>query len=527
MRPEPDNMVQPKGQPQTGGTLGRERTAVARQTPKPTQDDTNSDRWPFWRPALVALVFFGTLVAPEFSSDAYVFYTESLQDTVHLYLAHGRFIPALEWWALKGLDLPVGAQYLFCYLGAILSLTAGLFFLEQAAASQCPGANRHLLAPVAAVILVNPFTLDLFLWSQKDTHVLAVLACVLAVRPFLRVLDGTWSQLGWVWFWLTLANFAYQGPLALFVCLALVFVGARFPDRPGFLRNNLVTALAFGVPVALNYWILRALVGHERLSRPVIWSETLAKVRNGLADVVVHSFGVLPDFVYALVTGLVLVLVILYLGWTSEAPRQSGKLVWELLTLPYLVAGSLAVTMAPHMGIASDMVWVAPRNVYAAGGLPGLLLLYLLLRREIPRRTATILTVGICMYLAILHVAIQRIVIDHYAVNRQDREIVLALDGMLKAHEARSGTPVTRIAVCSDASTLTTYPGLFWYGDTNMRALGFEKGAVAAIRFYTGRTLHPAPPLPQFEAAFRRRNWDAFSPDQVRIVGDTLHLCVF
>ncbi len=500
---------------------------MARQSPKPAQGDTNSDRWLFWRPALVALVFFGLLVSPEFSSDAYVFYTESLEDTVHFYLAHGRFIPALEWWVLKGLDLPVGAQYLFCYLGAVLSLAAGLFFLEQTAASQCPSANHHLLAPVAAVILVNPFTLDLFLWSQKDTHVLAVLACVLAVRPFLRVLDGTWSQLGWVWFWLVLANFAYQGPLALFVCLAMVFVAARLPDGPGFLRHNLVTAVAFGVPVVLNYWILRALVGHERLSRPVIWSETLVKVRNGLEEVVVHSFGVLPDFVYALAVGLALVLVVLYLGWTSGAPPQSGRLVRELLALPYLVAGSLAVTMAPHMGIASDMVWVAPRNVYAAGGLPGLLLLYLLLRREIPRRTATTLTVALCLYLAVLHVAIQRIVVDHYSVNRQDREIVLALDAMLKTQEARSGSLVTRIAVYSDASTLTTYPGLFWYGDTNMRALGFEKGAVAAIRFYTGRTLQPTPPSRELEANFRRRNWDGFSPDQVRIVGDTLHLCVF
>ena len=203
------------------------------------------------------------------------------------------------------------------------------------------------------MILVNPFTLDLLLWSQKDTHVLAVLACVLAVRPFLRVLDGTWSQLGWVWFWLVLANFAYQGPLALFVCLAMVFVAARLPDGPGFLRHNLVTAVAFGVPVVLNYWILRDLVGHERLSRPVIWSETLVKVRNGLEEVVVLASGVLPDFVYALAVGWpgpCCSLPGVDLGGPAE--RQTGP---ELLAA--LPRGGLAGRIMAHMGIASDMVW--------------------------------------------------------------------------------------------------------------------------------------------------------------------------
>ncbi len=268
-----------------------------------------------------------------------------------------------------------------------------------------------------------------------------------------------------------------------------------------------------------------------------MWSETLLKVQEGFLETLFNTFGVLPRFLFAGFLGLVFVFVMVQvLGRPRvEAPgptpgpegrRGRGPLL-EGLAVLYLLLGSLAAAMSPHMGVASDIIWVVPRNVYAAGCVPGLLLLYLLNRREIRVRPARILVLGLCLYLGVLNVCLQRILVDHYTLNRMDAELAVEIRDRVRAYEAASGIKVTRLAIYLDANREVTYRGLFWNRDTNMRALGFEEGTVDILKYLTDLDLQLVPGSRQIRSDFSRRDWGRFSVEQMKFVGDTLHLCLF
>lgn len=486
----------------------------------------------FWRHFLVALLFFGALAPMQFAAEAYAFYGGGVHTAPALYVTHGRFVPAVEWWAFKALGLPDPIFHAWSFLAVLFCTAASLFVLERALRRECLEANRLLLAPVAVLILVNPFMLDLVLWTQKSTHVLSILACVLAFSAFLPVLEGRPGALFKTWGWLLVANFSYQGPLALFPCLALVFICSKSRDWRHWLRNHAWTALAFGLPALVNYLTLRFLLVHQRVTQPVVWHESLQAVRAGLTETLFNTFGLLPGNLFLAVLGLVAILVmlaVLVMPPPNATDSRFARIArtWEVMTIPYLLAGCLAVAMAPHMGVASDIIWVVPRNVYAVGCLPGLLLAWLLTRREIRGPKAWILVICVGLFVGLVHVRFQTILRDHYAMNRRDKEIVLEIRDQVRAYEAASGVRVTRMALYFDQTHQTNYPGLFWNRDTNMRALGFEEGTVDILNYFTDLDLKLVPSSQTVQAEYSGRDWHDFSPEQLKFVGDTLHLCLF
>ncbi|MGI5843837.1 MAG: hypothetical protein ACOX9B_06650 [Candidatus Xenobium sp.] len=486
----------------------------------------------FWRYFLVALIFFGALAPIQFVAEAYSFYGGGMHTAPALYVTHGRFIPAVEWWAFKASGLPDPVFHAWSHLAVLFCTATSLFVLDRALRRECLEANRMLLAPVAVLILVNPFMLDLVLWTQKSTHMLSVLACTLAFSAFLPVLEGRPGALLQTWGWLLVANFAYQGPLALFPCLALFVICAKPLNWRTWLCNHAWTALAFGLPTLISYLTLRFLLDHQRVSQPLVWHENLQSVRAGLTEALFNSFGLLPANFFLAFLGLITLLVILAVlvvppPQATDARQAWNVRFWELLTVPYLLAGGLAMAMAPHMFVASDIIWVVPRNIYAMGCLPGLMLAWLLARREIRGPKAWFLAVCVVLFVGLVQVRFQTILHDHYTMNRRDQEIALKIRDLVRAHERASGVQVTRMALYFDRSTRINYPGLFWNRDTNMRALGFEEGTVDILHYITDLDLKLVPPSRTIQDEFSKLEWNDFSPEQLKFEGDTLHLCLF
>lgn len=467
--------------------------------------------------SIITIVFFGIFCILQYAPDTYMVFASDLKEIANQFLTAGRFVTATAAYLIMViLKLGQHESYLLSYLFAMICTIISLYRFNKLIKKDSKKNNISIL--ITTLIIINPFSIELFMYIEKGIMMLSVLLCVLAVEQIDKFFNRNKKAILLALFYMLIANCCYQGTVGLFVALSLIPILKYSKNIKQFVANNVVVAITYGIPALINFLSVKFIFGNARVKGEMMLAESLVKIAKGTQSMLLNTYDLLPHYLLALAIIITLGLIIY-----KAIPQKKLSIVGAF----YLMAVTWIATVAPQMLQATDAIWFVARSSYPMGAILGILLWYLYQEFEMKSKvTNGVLVVGI-LFLLIQFFCFMRYTTDNYKGNYMDRAISLQINEMIQEQEEKTGKKVDSIAIYRDAERQYVYPGLKASGDMNVKAYASDWCIVKVLKLYTNHELKVVESDPSKKEAFSQKNWDYFSKEQVIFEDNVMHLCAF
>ena len=471
---------------------------------------------------IVTIVFFGALCKLQYAPDTYSVFTNDLMHSVKHFLSCGRIVTAVATYVVMGiLKLSNEWTYILSYTFAMICMIIALYRLNRLIQKDIK--NHIVSAIIAILILINPFSLELFLYIEKGIMVLSVLLCVLAVEQIDKFFQGNKKSIIWAGILMIIANCCYQGTVGLFVAISLIYIIKYSKNVKQFIVNNVIVALTYGIPALLNFLLVRFFFTNARVNGQMIFSESIKKVIVGIKRMVVDSYDLLPQYLFLAIIVIILGIIIYKaIRENSNAKEKSLKILGAF----YLIAGTLFATVAPQMLQDTNSIWFVARSSYPMAAIIGILGLYLFSKFDIKEVVNDIVICIFIVFLLIQYVYFMDYTRDNYIGNYLDKQVTIQIYQEILNYEEATGNTVDTIAIYRDKTPQYVYPELKASGDINIKAYSAD-WCVSRILKFTGREFKVIEANQEIKEQFEQKSWDYFSPEQIIFENNIMHLCVF
>ena len=472
---------------------------------------------------LISITFFGMLVKTQYALDLYSILMGNAEVEIAHFCGGGRFLTAFFLFFFSKLPFPIEVVYRISFVVAILCITIAMYKLNRIIEKDVT--NKNLAMIIAIAIIINAFSIELFLFIEKGIMLFSVLLNVLAVEALIEYFEGKKRSLLFVFFYMFLASISYQGTVALFVCLALVYILKYSQNIQSFIKNMGITALAYGIPAFIDYVIARVFFVEERLSGGIRLGESLKKIVTGSLEMIGTTYTILPKFFWLAFIGIELILLLKYILEQKEQGKQ--KLI-TIAGIGVLLLGSMVTTVFPQFLQSTDEIWFVPRSTYAIASLVGILMLYLVMNFKTSKKMQVFFLSLFVLLLAMEYKSFQDIERDQYIVNRLDQEIATNIIQRIEEYELQNKQEITKIIYYQDEQINNNYVGIKSFKDTNLSALSQEWSSKPLIEWKLNRKLQQGEYSKEiYETYFKGKDWKRFDLQQLVLQGDTLHICMF
>lgn len=131
------------------------------------------------------------LVKPEFATDTYAVFNFDSNEVFMQFAMSGRFITAIFFKIIKILNITEKITYLFSYILALFCSIFSQIKLYELIEKDIKSAILKIIIPT--LILLNTFSIELFLFIEKGIMWFGILMCTLAIEKtvnFLKNLDS-------------------------------------------------------------------------------------------------------------------------------------------------------------------------------------------------------------------------------------------------------------------------------------------------------------------------------------------------
>ena len=539
---------------------------------------------------IITLVFFGIFVKMDFATDTYAVLESSRRGILQNFLQSGRLITAFFFSAFVVLKTPISIVYLLTFLAAIFSISFSMYKLYYIIKENIVD-NKYISAILAVSIIINPFSIELFMFIEKGVMTFGVLACVLALEQFVKFVENCRKKESYKFeegksrnadsleeinkkikkefclaiFYMSLAVFSYQGVVAIFLALATVFVLKNSKTFVEFLKETIASVMIYLIPAILNFVMVRLIFRGSRVNGERVLAESLKRIINGIANMFV-TYSILPrEFFIALFYASLIIFAVTI--FTNKNIKHKSLKILELLYLDFI---TIFATVAPQILQSTNSIWFVSRSTYAFASIIGINSLFILIvvleerenktktklekntteLRELetnaqelelrkskiePKDNKTKYIKNIEIAVEILNLVLifatwyrfNLIEIAHYNLNYEDKLIAEEIGKEIYNYEQETGIEVKKVAVYKDKNPRYTYPNIFVTGDINISAFGTEWSDVNSINYYNNLKLERIEQDEEKIKEFANEDWESFDKEQLIFEGDTLHLCVF
>ena len=472
---------------------------------------------------IFTLLFFGIYCVMQYAPDTYSVFTNTPRQNLDHFFSCGRLVTGLFLYGTMGiLELNATTVYMISYGLAIICTIASLYKIDKIFAEDIKDTKLSIL--VSLLIIINVFSIELFVYVEKGFLMLSVLLCVLAVEQIKKFLEGKKIAFFWALIFMLIANCCYQGTVGLVVAIGMLYIIKYSKNVKEFIKNNILVALVYGIPAILNFIMVRFLFTNSRVKGEIILAESLKKIYEGTKSMIFANYDLLPKYLFAIILlGLVIFLIYQII---KKAESTKAKIL-EILGIFYIIIGTIFVTIAPQIMQDTNSIWFVARSSYPVASLIGILLIYATMRIEIKKMTKIGILIIATIFLGIQFVSFMRYSIDNYIVNGIDRQNVEQIQAKVLEYEEKTGKQITKIAFYEDKMPNYTYSNIKATGDMNLKALYKDWSALRVIKYYTGRNLEQIEKNEETQKEFKEKDWNYYNDEQLIFEDDVLHLCNF
>lgn len=470
---------------------------------------------------MITLLFFGIYCLMQYAPDTYGVLSSSLRETVMHFLSCGRVVTGIFIYTLvRILKLGETGVYIVSYVLAILCTIISMYKLDKLFQKDIK--NKTICVLASIFIIINVFSIELYVYIEKGILMLSVLLCIMAVEEIRKFWEGNKKRIIFSLILMIIANCCYQGTVGLFVAISLLYIIKYSKNIKKFIVNNIIVALTYGIPAIINFIMVRFIFTNSRVSGEIILSESIQKIYQGTKNMLLSTYGLLPKYLFF----ISIIIVSLWIIYKIIKKREKTKIL-EILGIGYIILGTIFSTVVPQIMQDTNSIWFVARSSYSAGALIGILLIYANMKFEIEKKSVNIILILSCIFLIIQFVYFINYTVDNYKVNYEDRQIVEQIERRISQYEKETGKTITKIAIYEDKAINYTYQNIKITGDMNLKALYPEWSTLGIIRYYTGRELEQTEKDENIEQNFKDNNWDYYNDNQIILEEETMHLCRF
>ena len=468
----------------------------------------------------ITTIFFGVFCSIEYAVDSYATFSFSVQDLYNQFVPCGRFMIVLVGTILKILNINNRITYLLSFAVAIICMIISQYKLYKIIEKDVK--NKTLKIMIPTLIILNIFSIELFLFIEKGIMIFSILMCICAIEAvinFFKIKKKKYILCALIY--MLFANFSYQGVTGIFVAVALVYILKYSKNIKDFFMNNVIAACIYGIPAVLDYILIRILSVGSRVSGKIVLVESVKKIAKSTFEMIIYMHKLLPKYFYFVLVGIITII----LFW--QIITKNNKKLKEILKIVYIFIGIIAVTILPQLIQSTDWIWFVPRSTYSYAAIYGILILYLVMNYDLKENIAKIIIILSGILLVLQFYTFNKISTDRYKLNAVDYEVTKKICHSIDEYEEKTGNKVDKIAIYKDKEIEYSYNGIFITGDINLKAYSKEWGVLSIIEYYSNRKLTQVEIDTVKQEEFGKKNWTSFSNDQLIFEENTLHLCMY
>lgn len=473
--------------------------------------------------SIIVIAFFGIFCILQYAPDTYSVFANDIKSTTLHFLACGRFITGIATYFFMGiLKLSHNMVYKLSYLFAMICTIISLYKLNKLIKKDVK--NNIVSIIISTLIIINPFSLELFFYIEKGIMMLSVLLCVLAVGKIEKFFGGDKKSIIYALIYMLIANCCYQGTVGVFVAISLIYVIKYSKNIKEFIINNLIVAFTYGIPALLNFLLVRFIFTNERVNGEIILSKSISKIIQGTNNMLTTTYGLLPNYLFLTVMAILLGVIIFK---SIRLDKNTKEKILSILGAFYLIIITLFATVAPQLLQDTNQIWFVARSSYPMAAIIGILLEYLFMKFDIKSITKNILICILTIFLIIQFGKFMRFSIDNYIGNYMDKTITYKINIMMLDYEKETGNKIDTISIYRDANTAYAYPNIKATGDMNVKAYTAEWVIPCILRLYTNREYKVIENEEHIKLEFEKVDWTSFSEEQIIFEKNIMHLCIF
>ena len=470
---------------------------------------------------LITIVFFGILIKMEYATDTYSVFNFNSEQIYWQYASSGRFITAIVGKLIKAINLSEYAIYLGSYIIAIICAIISQYKLYTIIEKNVKSKALKLIIPT--LIIINPFSIELFLYIEKGIMWFGILMCIMALENTKKYLEASNNMLKikYIFFailFMFFANCSYQGIIGIFISISLVYILKYSQNLKHFFINNIIVGIIYGIPTITNYLLMKILFKQSRVSGQVVLLESIQKVYLKTIEMLINMYNILPKYVF-------IFLILFTFGvFCSKIFKEKGR-VLHFLKFLYIVAGVALVTIAPQFAQCTSSIWLVPRTTYSFASLYGILLLYLAINFELKEIEKILILVISCILILLQLQKFIQIENSRFELNKKDEQITMQIIDRIKDYELQTNNQICELSVYQDQKPNYTYSGIFATGDINVKCYANEWSTVSILNYYLKRELKLIPKDENISKEISKKNWDNFDQEQIKFEKDKLIIC--
>ena len=457
------------------------------------------------------------LIKLEFATDTYAVFNFNKEEVFMQYAMSGRFITGIVFKILKTISIPETILYKISFAFAFFCATLSQYILYKIIEKDVK--NKWLKIMIPTLIIINPFSIELFLFIEKGIMWFGILMCILATNQTIRFFKTKLKKhIIFALIFMFLANCSYQGVVGFFLSISLVFILKYSKNIKQFVVNNFIVGIIYAIPALLDLALVKILYKASRINGQVVLLDSMKLIIQNTQNMYLKMYDLLPKYVF------ILLILFTFVVFCCKILKDNKRFS-NVLSFFYIIIGITFVAIAPQIVQPTHLIWFSPRSTYSFASMYGILILYLAMNYEVGyiiKNLILLISFLLIIFQVQKFITIEK---DRYILNKNDKKITMQIIEQIDNYEKQTGNIINKISWYQDEKANYSYNGIFVTSDMNVKCYSSDWSTVEILKYYLKRNIKLEKKDEKLEEFFKSKNWNEFNIEQILFDKNKLNLC--